>query len=40
MNNPTARADFNNRLVQIVTANPKCVLNATIKMGGSNISEG
>ncbi|WP_144499529.1 cell wall-binding protein [Bacillus sp. FDAARGOS_235] len=39
MNNATARADFNNRLVQIVTANPRHIMDATIKMGGSNISE-
>ncbi|ALZ64527.1 hypothetical protein FORC13_p042 (plasmid) [Bacillus cereus] len=39
MNNATARADFNNRLVQIVTASPNHIMDATIKMGGSNISE-
>jgi hypothetical protein len=40
MNNATARADFNNRAFQIVTTSPRHVLDATIKMGGSNISEG
>ncbi|PER78731.1 cell wall-binding protein [Bacillus cereus] len=39
MNNATALADFNNRLVQIVTTNPRHIMDATIKMGGSNIPE-